>query len=808
MLYWTTDVVVDPSDSAQNTWYAGVFSGWGGAANYLGGLYRTTDRGAHWSQISNLDRVSSVTVNPNNSTEAFLTTETQGLWYTADIHATVPSWTQVASYPFRQPERVFYNPYNPNEIWVTSFGSGLFVGTTSSAAAPSITWPNPADITYGTALGVSQLDAAANVPGVFTYSPVAGTVLNAGAGQTLSVLFTPADTVNYTAANATAAINVLKATPTVTWANPADITYGTPLGAAQLDATASVPGTFIYAPAAGTVLNAGNIPSLTATFLPADAQNVNIAIAHTAIHVLKAHLTVSAYNTAKLYGAVIPPLTYTLGGFVNGDTAGAANGAPGLSATATSSSIVGTYPITVSLGTLAANNYDFTFVAGTLTVSKAHLTVSADNKSRPLNQANPPLTSSLAGFVGGDTAAVVSGTALLSTTAVTSSLAGVYPISASLGTLASTNYDFPSFVSGTLTVNLPTPGDYNGDGKTDPAVFRRTGPFAMTWFVQGYPTLINRSFGAGSLDVPLSGDFDGDGKTDPALYRPSTAQWFVQKSSANYVGQLLTTFGWPGVDIPVPADYVGNGITVPAVYRPTTGEWFIMGQSTLTFTTVAAGDVPVPGNYDNTGKNEPAIYRPSTSQWIIDGPSGAHTILFGGPADVPVPGAYDATAANPSDEPAVFRPSTGQWFIHGPNGFRVIRFAPGDIPAQGDYEGVGKTEAVVYRPATLQWFVAGPADAVPRLLTTFGGPSDVPPDSPYVYRALKSGGHVALGVASSPPLDLGVSARVFNSVGTNSSAASPPARVHRRHPPQAAPTLRTRGQTLFKSHPSRAFQVS
>ena len=50
---------------------------------------------------------------------------------------------------------------------------------------------------------------------------------------------------------------MLKATPTITWSTPADITYGTALSATQLNATASVPGTFVYTPAAGTVLNAG-----------------------------------------------------------------------------------------------------------------------------------------------------------------------------------------------------------------------------------------------------------------------------------------------------------------------------------------------------------------------------------------------------------------------------------------------------------------------------------------------------------------------------------------------------------------------
>lgn len=127
MLYWTRDIVVDPDDPAENTWYTAVFSGWGGAANGLGGLYRTTNRGANWIKINDLDRVTSVTIAPGNTGEAFLTTETEGLWHCADIRASSPVFTEVSSYPFRQPERVFFNPYHSDEMWVGGFGGGMRV---------------------------------------------------------------------------------------------------------------------------------------------------------------------------------------------------------------------------------------------------------------------------------------------------------------------------------------------------------------------------------------------------------------------------------------------------------------------------------------------------------------------------------------------------------------------------------------------------------------------------------------------------------------------------------------------------------
>ena len=70
------------------------------------------------------------------------------------------------------------------------------------------------------------MNATASVAGTFTYTPPLTTVLNAGAGQTLSVHFTPTDTTNYaTPADTTVQITVLKATPVITWATPAAITY-------------------------------------------------------------------------------------------------------------------------------------------------------------------------------------------------------------------------------------------------------------------------------------------------------------------------------------------------------------------------------------------------------------------------------------------------------------------------------------------------------------------------------------------------------------------------------------------------------
>ncbi|HWQ92567.1 MAG TPA: Ig-like domain-containing protein, partial [Clostridia bacterium] len=186
------------------------------------------------------------------------------------------------------------------------------------------------------------------------------------------------------------------------------------------------------------------------------AENYQLATnaIYTTANIAPAPLTVNASNQVRTYGATNAPLTVNYVGLVGGETEANSGitGTAALATTAGTNSSPGTYPITLSAGTLTSQNYSFTsFSPGTVTVTKSPLIVGADNQWKVAGAANPPLTYSFLGLMNGESPAVISGAPGLSTTAVAGSPLGAYPITVTLGTLASANYAF-TLVNGTLSV--------------------------------------------------------------------------------------------------------------------------------------------------------------------------------------------------------------------------------------------------------------------------------------------------------------------------------------------------------------------
>jgi probable HAF family extracellular repeat protein len=222
---------------------------------------------------------------------------------------------------------------------------GFLMSPVTTPKTPTITWADPARIVYGMALGSTQLDAIANVPGTsanvpgsFTYSPSPGAVLHAGSKETLSVTFTPDDAIDYTTATATVTMDVARATPTIIWPNPATIDYGAALSTTQLDATASysvggaslsVPGTFTYSSPVGTVLKVGSGQILSVTFVPTDMTDYASTTAKATLEVQPATptplVTVSGVQVETVHLAkrkTASEIVARFSGAVNGGEAG------------------------------------------------------------------------------------------------------------------------------------------------------------------------------------------------------------------------------------------------------------------------------------------------------------------------------------------------------------------------------------------------------------------------------------------------------------------------------------------------------
>ncbi len=132
-------------------------------------------------------------------------------------------------------------------------------------------------------------------------------------------------------------------------------------------------------------------------------------------------MTITANNQTKVYGAALPTLTASYSGFVNGDTSASLTTQPTLTTTATAASHVAGSPYAITASGAVDPDYTISYVAGTLTVTPAPLTITADNQTKVYGAALPTLTASYTGFVNGDTPASLTTQPTLTTTATAAS---------------------------------------------------------------------------------------------------------------------------------------------------------------------------------------------------------------------------------------------------------------------------------------------------------------------------------------------------------------------------------------------------
>ncbi len=204
----------------------------------------------------------------------------------------------------------------------------------------------------------------------------------------------------------------------------------------------------------GTVVKSGwqaGHYDIVATYV-GDAANQSSSAGFSADVRAVAQITVTAPSPSIAYGDTLPTLTPTYSGFTNGDGVGSLSTPATCTTTAATPAAAGSYP--VSCSGASDTYYTFTYAPGTLTVAKAPLTLTPDNVTIRPGDPLPPLTATLSGFVNGEALATsdVTGSPSCTTTATASSPVGTYPITCTLGTLASQNYSFAVGGQGTLTI--------------------------------------------------------------------------------------------------------------------------------------------------------------------------------------------------------------------------------------------------------------------------------------------------------------------------------------------------------------------
>jgi len=245
------------------------------------------------------------------------------------------------------------------------------------------------------------------------------------------------------------------------------------------------------------------------------------------------------------------------------------------------------------------------------------------------------------------------------------------------------------------------PADYDGDGKTDIAVWRDTGAnsdFAYFFILNSSNNTVRVEQFGRQGDVLTVGDWDGDRKADLAVYRETAGSqsYFYYRGSLNNAGGGITSIPWGTEgDKPLPNDYDGDGRLDAAVFRspnvrPLNGIWYIRNSSDLSARYDSwgrASDTFVPADYDGDGKADLAVFRGGV--WYIkqSATNQPRYENWGLSSDKPVPADYDGDGKT---DVAVFR--GGNWYIRqSTGGIRYASFGSiGDIPTASVSSGINQ----------------------------------------------------------------------------------------------------------------------
>lgn len=441
-----TTRVIAALDSQPNITYLVSFyasavadpSGHGEGQRYLGSTMVQTDATGHANVVVEL---------PASTAAGEVLTATA-----TDPDGNTSEFSQAASLNVSKTQVAPVLTLSSNPGSTTTYGQA--VGFTTTVAPPDGGGPTP------TGTVQFQIDGANFGPALIldTNGTATSTLISSlsATAHTISALYSGDST--YTAATANVAINVLPAAPTVNITAP-NATYDaapydeltssvTGVGNANLGTATSF--TFFVGAGTGGADLGTTAPTATGTYTVVahyggSANYAAVDSAPATFTIDPRPITITTSARSKVYGAADPALTYqiTSGSLENGDS---------VSGTLTRAAGEHVSSYAIQQGTLTAGiNYAITFVAGTLTITPAPLTIAANDVTRVYGQPNPPLTVSYATFVNGDTVSSLQTPPTVTTTATTFSSVSGSPYPINVGGAVDPDYTI-TYLAGKLTI--------------------------------------------------------------------------------------------------------------------------------------------------------------------------------------------------------------------------------------------------------------------------------------------------------------------------------------------------------------------
>lgn len=272
--------------------------------------------------------------------------------------------------------------------------------------------------------------------------------------------------------------------------------------------------------------------------------------------------------------------------------------------------------------------------------------------------------------------------------------------------------------------------DNDGDGRTDPAVFRQsTNRIWSLNSLNGANSFTTVGTGSGDIFMNNTGDFDADGRADPILLKVQSFQnavtWLILETTGASRNVWWGSFAAPNLDVAVPADYNGDGKQDIAMFRRSNGGWYIIESGSEAQRTLAWGspnDVPAIGDYDGDGTADLTVVRNNSGQLIwytLRSSDGQFTVTQWGSA------ATDSVAAfapldidgDGKQDICVIRSVGGQrqFIALQSSNSQVVYINWGlttDTALYGDYDGDGKTDFVARRNqgGQLAWYILRSSD--------------------------------------------------------------------------------------------------